>query len=62
MVLHTVIDNEAAETCAEIIAELQLFLGVLLADQRAAEQQVYDIVSVLRSFDAGTPRHGDWLL
>jgi|TARA_B110000046_G_scaffold91741_1_gene99775 hypothetical protein len=58
MVLHTVIDNEAAE----IIAELQLFLGVLLADQRAAEQQVYDIVSVLRSFDAGTPRHGDWLL
>ena len=58
MVLHTVIDNEAAE----VIAELQLFLGVLLADQRAAEQQVYGIVSVLRSFDAGTPRHGDWLL
>ena len=56
--MHTVIDNEAAE----IIAELQLFLGVLLADQRAAEQQVYGIVSVLRSFDAGTPRHGDWLL
>ena len=40
MVLHTVIDNEAAE----IIAELQLFLGVLLADQFAAEQQVYGIV------------------
>jgi hypothetical protein len=60
MVLYTVIDNEAAE----IIAEQQLFFGMLLADQRAAEQQVYmyGIVSVLRSFDAGTPRHGDWLL
>ena len=58
MVLQAVIDIEAAE----VVAELQVFLGALLADRRAAEQQVYGIDSVFRSFDAGAPSHGGWLL